>query len=272
MVPLGTIIFSHPQQEICSRPNAGLRIPVWAHWRSISGTPCLSGTLMSKSHDSPERNLSWNQLQEAGDPELVRQLKAGNDDALAVIVDRYQRLVLSVALRIVKNQCEAEDVVQTVFVDVFKNVEQFDPSRGTLKTWLLQYAYSRSINRRRYLEHRQFYSQSALDEVDPLSFSVGSVRTDGLSDREAGLLIREALGSLNAKQQSAIELVYFEGLTLDEAAQKTGETLPAIRHHYYRGLIKLREFISSSKSAHAKGAVRTDTIGLEVTNVRPRPI
>ena len=78
----------------------------------------------------------------------MRLLKSGNHDAFAVIVDRYQRLVLSVALRIVKNECEAEDVVQTVFVDIFKKLGQFDASRGTLKMWLLQYAYSRSLNRR----------------------------------------------------------------------------------------------------------------------------
>lgn len=227
---------------------------------------------MPQSHDSEERKLSWNELQEAGDTELVRQLRAGNDDALAVIVDRYQRLVLSVALRIVKNQCEAEDVVQTVFVDIFKSVEQFDPSRGTLKTWLLQFAYSRSINRRRYLEQRQFYSRMDLDEVDPLRFSVGSVRADALSSKEAGLLVREALGSLNAKQQTAIELVYFQGLTLEEAAQTTGETLPAVRHHYYRGLIKLREFIVSARSPQSRKALGPDTIGLEVANVKPRPV
>src|SRR5437868_4019735 len=101
--------------------------------------------------------ISWSQLQATNDIELVRELKSGNHDALAVIVDRYQTLVLSVALRIVKDEGEAEDVVQTVFVDIFQKVEQFDASRGTLKVWLLQYAYSRSINRRHYLEQRQFY-------------------------------------------------------------------------------------------------------------------
>ncbi len=227
---------------------------------------------MAQSHSSEGRELSWDKLQEASDSELVQQLRAGHDDALAVIVDRYQRLVLSVALRIVKNQCEAEDVVQTVFVDIFKKAEQFDPSRGTLKTWLLQFAYSRSINRRHYLEQRQFYSQLDLSEIDPSSLAIGSIRADGFSSKEIGLLVREALGSLNAKQQTAIELVYFEGLTLDEAAAKTGETLPAIRHHYYRGLIKLREFISSVKVAQATESVPAEKIRLRVAHARPRPI
>ena len=99
-----------------------------------------------------KEGLSWTELQGVEDPELIRQLLSGNHDALAVIVDRYQRLVLSVALRIVKDEGEAEDVVQIVFTDIFKRAEQFDSSRGTLKMWLLQYAYSRSVNRRHYLE------------------------------------------------------------------------------------------------------------------------
>jgi RNA polymerase sigma-70 factor (ECF subfamily) len=80
-----------------------------------------------------EEKLSWPELQGVEDPELIRLLLSGNHDALAVIVDRYQRLVFSVALRIVKDEGEAEDVVQIVFTDIFKRAEQFDASRGTLK-------------------------------------------------------------------------------------------------------------------------------------------
>jgi len=228
---------------------------------------------MSATHPDPgSRRLAWSELQEASDSELVRQLISGNDDALAVIVDRYQRLVFSVALRIVKDEGEAEDLVQTVFVDIFKRAEQYDASRGTLKVWLLQYAYSRSINRRHYLEQRQFYSQMEVDEVVSLGSSIAAHRSDGLSTAEVSRLVRQALGSLNAKQQAAITLVYFQGLTLEEASQKTGETLPAIRHHYYRGLMKLREFISSKQSAQTAESSATEKASLEVGHLKPRPI
>src|SRR5579864_23511 len=119
---------------------------------------------MTKPEQNGLRKLAWHELQGCDDLELVDQLRAGNDDALAAIVDRYQRLVLSVALRIVKNEVEAEDVVQIVFVDIFKKMDQFDPNRGTLKVWLLQYAYSRSINHRQHLEQRKFYSRLDIDE------------------------------------------------------------------------------------------------------------
>jgi len=219
-----------------------------------------------------KERLCWTELQGVEDAELIRQLLSGNHDALAVIVDRYQRLVFSVALRIVKDQGEAEDVVQIVFTDIFKRAEQFDPSRGTLKMWLLQYAYSRSVNRRHYLEQRQFYSQLEVDELNPLGFSAGRNRSEGLSTAEVGRLLEQAIHSLKQNQQTAITLIYFEGLTLEEAAQRTGETLAAIRHHYYRGLMKLREFISSDRASRRQNDRATEAIPLEAAHLKPRPI
>jgi RNA polymerase sigma-70 factor (ECF subfamily) len=219
-----------------------------------------------------EKKLSWTELRGVEDPELIRLLLSGNHDALAVIVDRYQRLVFSVALRIVKDEGEAEDVVQIVFTDIFKRAEQFDSSRGTLKMWLLQYAYSRSVNRRHHLEQRQFYSQLDVDDLNPLGFSAGRTRSEGLSTAEVGRLLEQAIHSLKPNQQTAITLIYFEGLTLEEAAQRTGESLAAIRHHYYRGLMKLREFISSAKASRQQNDMATETIPLEAAHLKPRPI
>jgi len=229
--------------------------------------------MSSLTHGSGSPRISWNELQALSDAELFRELISGRDDAFAVIVDRYQRLVFSVALRIVKDEGEAEDVVQTVFADIFKKMEQFDPSRGTLKVWLLQYAYSRSINRRHYLEQRQFYSRAEVDEITELGYTVGATRSAGLSTAEVSHLVAQALGSLGEKQQRAITLVYFQGFTLDEAAERTGETLPTIRHHYYRGLMKLRDFISSGKSLkQAEVSDAEEGRPLEVGHLKPRTI
>jgi RNA polymerase sigma-70 factor (ECF subfamily) len=205
----------------------------------------------------------------------MRYLMAGNDDALAVIVDRYQRLVLSVALRIVRNVNEAEDVVQSVFLDIFRKAEQFDPSRGTLKVWLLQYAYTRSINRRHYLEQRQFYSTLEIEDVPPISLVAEPHNGKRLAPVETVRLVRQALATLSDRQQMAITLIYFEGLTLAEAAQKTGEGLSAVRHNYYRGLMKLREVINSSRVGEGD-AVRSDRsrerVSMEAANLKPRTI
>lgn len=209
------------------------------------------------------RILGWKELQKSPDTELMEQLSCGNHDALAVIVDRYQRLVLSVALRIVKDSSEAEDVVQTVFLEIFRNPAQFDVRRGTLKLWLLQFAYSRSLNRRAYLERRSFYfnAEPATTEAEQAWCFVPSRLSPGESSR----LIRQAVRALNSKQQRAIELVYFEGLTLEEAARQAGETPAAMRHHYYRGLARLREFVLAPKGAEQRESSPSKAMNAEVS-------
>src|SRR5271170_2606424 len=105
-------------------------------------------------------------LKGLSDAELMVHLQAGCNDALAVLFDRYHRLVLSIALKIVRDPGEAEDVVQSVFLEIFRSVAQFDPAKGTTKVWVLQYAYHRAINRRQHLNARNFYSQTSIDEVE----------------------------------------------------------------------------------------------------------
>jgi RNA polymerase sigma-70 factor (ECF subfamily) len=189
------------------------------------------------------RLLEWSELQKASDNDLIQQLILGNDDAFAVIVDRYQRLIYSVAYKLVKDEGEAEDVVQIVFLDVFRKKGLFDPSKGTLKIWLLQYAYTRSINRRYHLQHRHFYSRLNVEEINPLALSTERAADRWLTATEAARYLTQAFALLNSKQRKAIELISIEGMTFVEAAEKAGESLPATRHNYYRGMVKLRDIL-----------------------------
>src|SRR5690349_6826038 len=100
--------------------------------------------------------LSIEQLQRLSDEDLMARLHAGQSDALAVLFGRYERLVLSVAMKIVRDRGEAEDVTQTVFLDLYRAVAQFDRSKGTTRVWLLQFAYHRAIHRRQHLASRNF--------------------------------------------------------------------------------------------------------------------
>src|SRR5271156_4743576 len=109
---------------------------------------------------------SFAELKDKDDGELMAHLQAGCNDALTVLYDRYHRLVLSIALKIVRDPGEAEDVMQSVFLEIFRSVAQFDPAKGTTKVWILQYAYHRAINRRQHLNVRQFYDQTSMDEVE----------------------------------------------------------------------------------------------------------
>lgn len=217
--------------------------------------------------------LPWANVQEVSDDDLVKYWLCGNDDAFAAIVDRYQRLVFSIAVRIVRDEAEAEDVVQTVFLDIFKQVGKFDPSRGILKVWVMQYAYSRSMNYRHRLEQRQFYSSVELSELKPSDVATRSGGRNALSSGEAARLMEQALAQLNERQREVVELIYFEGLKFAEAVEKTGESMPQVRHNYYRGLTKIRDFIESKSSS---GEIRTlgpaGALRLEVANVKPRTV
>ena len=97
---------------------------------------------------------------------VMRHLQAGNTDAFAVIFKRYHRLVHVTALHILRDAAEAEDLTQSVFLEIYRKAGQFDSARGTLKVWLLQYAYSRSANRRNYLLVRQVYNKADVSAID----------------------------------------------------------------------------------------------------------
>src|SRR5215468_2967035 len=87
-------------------------------------------------------------------------MRSGGRDALGVLFDRYYRLIFDVAKRILRDRGEAEDLMQDVFIEVYRKADLYDSSRGSVKTWLLQYAYHRSFNRRKYLALRSFYNAS----------------------------------------------------------------------------------------------------------------
>jgi RNA polymerase sigma-70 factor (ECF subfamily) len=188
--------------------------------------------------------MQYRALQGSSDEELMVQLQAGHHDALAVIVDRYQRLIWSIAKKIVHDAGEAEDVVQIVFLELFQKMELFDPGRGTLKVWLLQLAYTKSINRRYHLQRRRFYDQAEVKEEEVAPLFGRTASPFRLSMGETSRLVGEVMATLNPNQRTAVELISFEGLTFEELANRTTETLSNAKHHYYRGMMKLREFLS----------------------------
>jgi RNA polymerase sigma-70 factor, ECF subfamily len=180
--------------------------------------------------------LSYAELARACDERLMEELKAGNTDAFALVFKRYHRLVHVTALHILRDAAEAEDLTQTVFLEVYRRLGQFDAARGTLKVWLLQFAYSRSMNRRNYLMVRQYHNQIDLRVVEEESLW----SSKRLPLQESARLASEVLAILPEAQRQTIEMFFFEGLTLKEIAQRRNEKFSNVRHHYYRGLERLR--------------------------------
>ncbi len=196
-------------------------------------------------------SLPWAELQRLPDDQLLACLQKGQGDALAVLFDRYQKLVLSIARKIVHDPGEAEDITQTVFLDIYRAVAQFDPSKGSTKVWLMQYAYHRAINRRQHLQGRDFYKNAELEEVDARPAEVRVAF--GLSSPETKELVRKSMAALSEEQRSIIEMASYEGLSMQEIAERTGTSFANVRHHYYRGLRKLRSLISGDSKSTQRG-------------------
>src|SRR5260370_5313662 len=190
------------------------------------GTVSRSEVFFGGSRD----RIPYAELQDCPDEKLVEEICGGNADAFAVIFKRYHRLVHVTALNIVRDAGEAEDLTQTVFLEIYRHLRQFDPARGTLKVWLLQFAYSRSMHRRNYLVVRQFHKQGELGEADARP---GHSSPSRLQPQEAIRLTGEALAVLPEPQRRTIELFFFDGLTLREIAEQRNENYPNVRNQYY---------------------------------------
>lgn len=146
-----------------------------------------------KRHVNSENFRCHSALESYGDEELMREVQSGNGDALTVIFKRYQRLVLVTALRILRDLGEAEDLMQSVFFEIYCKAAQFDPARGSLSNWILQYAYHRSISRKNYLTVRHFYEgfDKQTDDSEEVWTTLGAQ-----PGQDAAMIAKEALALL----------------------------------------------------------------------------
>jgi RNA polymerase sigma-70 factor, ECF subfamily len=212
--------------------------------------------------------LSPSRLRTLTDEDLMQTLRMGCSDALAVLFERHSALVFRIARAILHDDGEAEETVQKVFLDIFRAVNQFNPDRGTFKTWLLQYAYHRSIDRRKHLQSNRFYSRDELDDLMPAELFNGTGHLLCLPPQEVTCLVEQVLATLEARQRRVIELTYFEGLTAEEIAKRTGDTASSVRHNLYRGLAKLRDVMlethNATEKACGEGKVKVKVKGILV--------
>src|SRR5262245_23867949 len=148
------------------------------------------------------------------DEDVMEQLRQGHPDALPILFDRYYRLVLKVALRILRDLGEAEDVTQDIFLEIFNKANQFDRYQGTAKIWNLTYAYQRSLSRRQYLAVRNVYDRRQTTEAEVAELNKVDVSWRGLTVGEWRDVIQHGLATLNEKQRKTIELACFHGLLL----------------------------------------------------------
>jgi RNA polymerase sigma-70 factor (ECF subfamily) len=171
------------------------------------------------------------------DVSLVTAIRSADQGAMAALYDRYSSIVYAVALRVLQDTGAAEDVLQDIFMQLWRNPGLFDASRGNMAAWLAVITRHRAIDalRRRRPEN---------DIADV----VVSVETDfaGDADRSRAMdRVRGALQTMPTPQRSALEMAYFEGLTHNEIAEKTGEPLGTIKTRIRTGLLSLRKVLAA---------------------------
>jgi len=177
------------------------------------------------------------------DEELLEAVGDGSKEAIGVLFRLHGRVVFTVAWRILRDQSEADDLRQEVFLYLFEHAKLFDARKATALSWIIQITYHRAIDRRRYLSFRQHYKLEVLDEQ-----TVGPTVQEVLTHQLDGKVILDRLrGQLTSDQQQTLELHFFEGYSFREIAERTHQPVGNVRHHYYRALDRLRSNLFPQK-------------------------
>jgi RNA polymerase sigma-70 factor (ECF subfamily) len=178
---------------------------------------------------------------------LVRRMAKGDKAACAELYDRFSRPLYSVALRILGDATEAEDIVQDVFVSLWERAASFDASRGSAFAWAVTLTRNRAIDRLRTRRRRSDLLADSFAADVPGAQSSAETDTAGhLVFREESVAVRAALSTLPGEQVRALELAFFSGLTQQEIAAQLSEPLGTIKARIRRGLLKLRDTLTRS--------------------------
>jgi len=167
------------------------------------------------------------------DAMLVSAIRAGDQSAMAQLYDKYSGIVYSVALRVLGDTGAAEDILQEVFMQLWRNPDGFDATRGSLPGWLAVIARNRAIDSLR--------KRRPEDEISDVVVRVEPDLLQEVEWKRSLEKIRGAMGGMSAPQRSALEMSFFQGLTHQEIAEKTGEPLGTIKTRIRAGLLVLRK-------------------------------
>jgi RNA polymerase sigma-70 factor, ECF subfamily len=168
---------------------------------------------------------------------LVTAIRSGDQGAMAALYDRFSSIVYSVALRILQDTGAAEDVLQDIFMQLWRNPAAFDASRGNMGAWLSVITRNRAIDALR--------KRRPQDDIENVIVSVESDLASEADRSRAMDKVRGALQAMPSSQRSALEMAYFEGLTHSEISAKTGEPLGTVKTRIRAGLIALRKIVAA---------------------------
>jgi RNA polymerase sigma-70 factor (ECF subfamily) len=179
------------------------------------------------------------------DGDLIRRMARGDKLACAELYDRFSRPLFSVALRILNDQSEAEDVVQDVFLALWEKANGFDADRGSAFGWAITLTRNRAIDRLRTRRRRSnLLNESFVEDLPGGKSTAEPDSADDLIYKEKTATVRAALSTLPPEQLRAVELAFFSGLTQQEIAARLSEPLGTVKARIRRGLLKLRDTLT----------------------------
>jgi len=178
------------------------------------------------------------------DAMLVHQLLQRDVDAFEQLYDRHSRIVYALVLRIVQQASTAEEVVQDVFLQLWRNARRYDTRRGPFVPWLMAVARNRALDHLRLKSERQRRREDQSEELPPVIDFPQFEKA--LDEKRRAERVRAVMSSLNPQQKKAIELAYFEGLSHTEIAEELKEPLGTIKSWIRNGLLRLKEGLQAT--------------------------
>lgn len=185
-----------------------------------------------------------------GDDEVLTRIEKGDREALALLFRRHALRIRNIGERILRDKSEADDLVQEVFLYIYRKSSLFDGRKGSARSWIIQVAYTQALLRRRELKCHGFYLSGIPDRPGECHQDENRAGADydhtveGLFGRNGWKKIVE---ELTDDQRETLRLHFFEGMTFAEIAERLGQSHRNIRNHHYRGLEKVRKYLSKSK-------------------------
>jgi RNA polymerase sigma-70 factor (ECF subfamily) len=186
----------------------------------------------------PERGPA--DLSEARDRDLIRRIRAGDEEAFRALFRRYAPSALGLARRVVRQPHLAEETVQEAFLSVWRSPEAFDERRGSVRSWLMATVHNRAVDavRREEAQRRRAEDVAADPDLEPVD--PGDSVVEDLGMHQERIAVREALGKLPAEQRQVIELMYFGGQSQSRIAERLALPLGTVKSRTLLGMRRLR--------------------------------
>ena len=178
------------------------------------------------------------------DATLARRLLQKDVEAFEQLYERHSRIVYALALRILQQGSTAEEVVQDVFLQVWRNARHYDEQRGPFIPWLMTLARNRALDRLRLKSERQRRQEAQTEEFPPV-VEAPQYEKD-LDEKRRAERVRALMASLHPGQKKAIELAFFEGLSHSEIAESLKEPLGTVKSWIRNGLLRLKEGLQAT--------------------------